>query len=354
MAIQEELSRYKEDFHSEIEKVSNQDDLEAIKIKFLGRKSGFSQIMRGLKDISDSERKEVGIAANKTKSEIEETIANKEAELENERLQNLETEENIDISLPGIKPRLGHMHVVTKVIRDIEKVFEQIGFTRSRYNEVDWEHYAFESLRIGKNHPARDNWETFFIDASENKELGKMILTPHTTNADVRELLRGDLPIRMMNINKAYRRTSDPTHTPMFHQFEGLLVDKNVTLADLKGLMTHFATEFFGKDREIRLRPHHFRFTEPSFEVDISCAVCKGGTTKDAATCKVCKEGWLELGGAGMLHPEVLRAGGVDPDEYQGLAFGWGVERTMVMRSGMNIDDIRIPYKNDIRFLEQF
>ena len=245
-------------------------------------------------------------------------------------------------------PRGGHLHLTTQAIRDIEVIYERLGFTRVRCREVDWEWYAFETLRMGVDHPARDNWETFFLDALADPKKGRMILTPHTTNGDVREMERGDMPIRTMNINKTYRRQSDISHVPMFHQFEGLLVDRGITIAHLKGLSDHFAKEFFGPEREIRIRPHHFRFTEPSFEVDISCGLCLG------KGCRMGNDGWLELGGAGMLHPDVLRAGGIDPEEYTALAFGWGVERSLSMRAGLRVPDLRVMYNNDVRFLEQF
>ena len=348
MSIDTQLKQFKDAFNAELANVSNAETLEVVRVKFLGRKSAFQDILRNLKDMNDEERREAGQAANAVKEAMQAAIESKEAELERRRYDHLATDERVDISLPGFAWPKGHLHMTTRAIRDIQRIFERLGFTRVRYPEVEWEHYAFDVLRMGTNHPARDNWETYFIDAPVHEKFGRMILTPHTTNGDVREMERGELPIRTMNINKTYRRQSDVSHVPMFHQFEGLLVDRDVSVTHLKGLFEHFAKEFFGPDREIRLRPHHFRFTEPSFEIDVSCGLCAG------EGCRMCKQGWLELGGAGMLHPDVLRAGGVDPDEYTALAFGWGVERTASMRSGINIADIRVMYKNDIRFLEQF
>ncbi|OGL89550.1 phenylalanine--tRNA ligase subunit alpha [Candidatus Uhrbacteria bacterium RIFCSPLOWO2_02_FULL_53_10] len=348
MSIDTQLKQFKDAFNAELANVSNAETLEVVRVKYLGRKSAFQDILRNLKDMNDEERREAGQAANAVKEAMQAAIESKEAELERRRYDHLATDERVDISLPGFAWPKGHLHMTTRAIRDIQRIFERLGFTRVRYPEVEWEHYAFDVLRMGTNHPARDNWETYFIDAPVHEKFGRMILTPHTTNGDVREMERGELPIRTMNINKTYRRQSDVSHVPMFHQFEGLLVDRDVSVTHLKGLFEHFAKEFFGPDREIRLRPHHFRFTEPSFEIDVSCGLCAG------EGCRMCKQGWLELGGAGMLHPDVLRAGGVDPDEYTALAFGWGVERTASMRSGINIADIRVMYKNDIRFLEQF
>ena len=184
-------------------------------------------------------------------------------------------------------------------------------------------------------------------------KLGRQILTPHTTNSDVREMENGVLPIRRIFIGKTYRRQIDVTHVPMFHQFEGLVIDEGLSLKHLFGLFDYFVKEYFGPDRRVRFRPFHFRFTEPSIEIDISCDVC-GGVNKSNAVCRLCKSGWLELGGAGMLHPNVLRAGGIDPERYSALAFGWGVERAYMMKSGLKLPDIRILYQNDLRFLEQF
>ncbi|HJN84856.1 MAG TPA: phenylalanine--tRNA ligase subunit alpha [Patescibacteria group bacterium] len=348
MSFKDELQKLRASFDTDLATVSGDDELEALRVKYLGRKSGLQDLMRLLKDMTNDERKEAGQAANEVKKVIESAFDSKTAELERARLENLATEEAIDISLPGIAPPVGHLHMTTTAIREIEGIFARLGFTRVRHPEVEWEWYAFETLRVGPDHPARDNWETFFIDAPADDKKGKMVLTPHTTNGDVREMERGDLPIRMMNINKTYRRQSDVSHVPMFHQFEGLLIDEGVTITDLKGLFEHFAKEYFGADREIRLRPHHFRFTEPSFEVDISCGLCHG------KGCRMCKDGWVELGGAGMLHPDVLKAGGVDPEKYGGLAFGWGLERTLSMRAGLNISDLRTMYSNDVRFLQQF
>jgi phenylalanyl-tRNA synthetase alpha chain len=199
------------------------------------------------------------------------------------------------------------------------------------------------------SHPARDDWETFFVDAPVNPKLGKMVLTPHTSNGQVREMERlGKPPIRMINIAKCYRRQSDISHTVMFHQFEGLVVDTDINITHLKGTIDYFVKQFFGPNRKSRLRPYHFQFTEPSFEVDVTCDICLG------KGCKLCKEGWLELGGAGMVHPNVLKAGKIDPQKYTGFAFGWGVERTFMMKSGLKIPDLRLLYSNDIRFLNQF
>ena len=218
---------------------------------------------------------------------------------------------------------------------------------------MEWDWYAFEALNMPPEHPARDEWETFFMDAPVHSKWGKMLLTPHATSGTSRALASDKPPIRAINIQKTYRRQADVTHVPMFHQFDGVYVDTDVSLAHLIGVLDYFAKEYFGSDRRARLRPYHFRFTEPSFEFDISCGVCGGtGVLGDRTKCRTCKRGWLELGGAGMLHPNVLKAAGLDPHKYSGLAFGWGVERVLAMK--YNLPDIRNIHSTDLRILNQF
>ena len=259
---------------------------------------------------------------------------------------------NLDFTVPAKTPTTGSLHLITQAIDEITQIFESLGFVRVRYPEIETDWYAFEALNMKSDHPARDEWETFFVNNPENNKLKKpqtIVLTPHTSNGQVREMQRIKTPpVRMLNIAKCYRRQSDVSHNPFFYQFEGLLVDKNISIAHLKGTLDYFVKNFFGPERETRLRPYHFQFTEPSFEIDISCGVCRG------KGCKVCKQGWLELGGAGMVHPNVLKAGNIDSKKYSGFAFGWGVERTMMMKDNLNIDDVRKLYEPDLRFLRQF
>lgn len=327
---------------------------ENLKIRFLGPKSELSNLTKQIRNVTQEDRSQVGVVVNQVKQSIEKAISSKfKSQLKAEQKQEL-----FDPTIPGIKPPLGHLHIVTQAITEITDIFKRIGFTRVRYPEVDWDYYAFEALNMPANHPARDEWETFFIDNSKfktkNPKFNKIVLTPHTSNAQVREMEKGKFPIRMINIAKCYRRQIDVSHTPMFHQFEGLYIDKNVSIGHLIGVCNYFARQFFGPKREIRLRPFHFQFTEPSFEVDINCGICFGtGKLASGQVCKLCKSGWLELGGAGMVHPNVLSFGKV-PEGYNGFAFGWGVERTFMMKSGTQIDDIRLLYSNDLRFLEQF
>lgn len=361
----DQLNALKLEIGEAVAKAKNADELENIEIKYLGRKGQLTSVLKGLAEVDESARPKIGALANRIKQDAERAIASKRKAIQETSLSRLGEREREDVTEPGSRPPDGHLHIMTQAIREITAIFEKIGFTRTRYPEADWDWYAFESLNMPQDHPARDEWETFFLDAPISNDppsqklrgvrRGRMVLTPHTSNAQVRELERGELPVRMINIAKCYRRQMDVTHVPMFHQFEGLYVDKGVSISHLRGILDYFAKEFFGPDRKTRLRPFHFRFTEPSFEVDVTCSVCGGtGIGADKQKCRVCKRGWLELGGAGMVHPNVLKAGGVDPKKYSGFAFGWGVERTYMMKEGMQIDDIRILYKNDLRFLKQF
>ncbi len=335
---------------------------ELLRLEVLGGKSTFSKVVKNIQYVPREHRQEIGKVINIVKENIERALR-KRSEKHKETDNN---EPSIDVTMPGIRPPIGHLHIVTQAIYDITRIFERIGFTRVRHPEVDWDYYAFEALNMPPSHPARDEWETFFVQypASAKATAGKpgkdahrqkIVLTPHTSNGQVREMEKGMLPIRMISIAKCYRRQIDVSHTPMFHQFEGLYVDRGVSIGNLKGVFDHFVKNFFGPNRITRLRPFHFQFTEPSFEVDINCGICLGtGKLADGLPCKLCKAGWLELGGAGMVHPNVLRSGNIDPEIYSGFAFGWGIERTSMMKSGTKLDDIRLLYGNDVRFLEQF
>jgi len=339
----------------EIPRMQTEEELSILEIKYLGRKGELTALLKGIASIPVEERPAMGALANEVKQSMEAMIASKRNEFDTARLALLGETERVDVTEPGIRPPEGHLHIVTQAINEITSIFERIGFVRTRYPEVDWDWYAFEALNMPPDHPARDEWETFFMDAPVSSKMGKMILTPHATNGTARILSEGKLPIRAINIAKTYRRQSDATHAPMFHQFDGVYVDVGVSVAHLRGLLDYFVKQFFGPEREVRFRPFHFRFTEPSFEVDVSCGVCGGtGRGADKQRCRMCKRGWVELGGCGMLHPNVLKAAGVDHKKYAGAAFGWGVERNYMMKQGMQLDDIRTLYKNDLRFLQQF
>jgi phenylalanyl-tRNA synthetase alpha chain len=358
-------------------------ELEEIKLQFLGRSGSLTQAMKEMAKLPLEDRKEMGKVANEVKTIIENAIEEQAKHYSSERRAAIQGK--IDVTEPGVRPPLGHLHLVTQAIEEITQIFSRIGFQRVRYPEIDWDWYAFEGLNFPENHPARDDWETFFIDQTPDTKRGPLVLTPHTSNGQVREMekqlalqkerhaelvsasqkreipnphkgtrfselshTRDDINIKMLNIAKTYRRQSDISHTPMFHQFETLCVGKDISISHLKGTLNYFAKSYFGEDRETRIRPYHFQFTEPSFEVDISCGVCQG------RGCKLCKEGWLELGGAGMVHPNVLRAGGVDPKKYTGFASGFGIERVLMMKEDMQIDDLRLLYSNNLEFRTQF
>lgn len=344
--MEEELIGIKNAALSFIMEATDLENLEETKLQFLGRSGKLTLIIKDITKVPPAKRKEIGILANEVKNTIEEALdRQKEILLEKKRSNLLQ---KIDVTNPGIKPQLGHLHLVTYAIEEISAIFERIGFARVRYPEIDWDYYAFSALNFPKNHPARDDWETFFVKGKESEKYGKQVLIPHTSTGQIREMERNKLPIKMLNIAKCYRRQSDVSHTPMFHQFEGLVIDKDISITHLKGTLDYFVKSYFGSKRKSRIRPYHFQFTEPSFEVDVTCGVCNG------LGCRLCKAGWLEMGGAGMVHPNVLKAGGVDSNKYSGFAFGWGVERVLLMREGLEIDDIRLLYANDLRFLEQF
>lgn len=338
-------------FTNEISAIHTLQDLETLHIKYLGRNGILNAHLQKIKDVTPEERKEFGQQINALKKTVEEQLTGKKQEL----LTRQDSETSIDVTLPGKQYPQGSLHMVTYAVEEISAIFSKIGFVRMTYPEVEWEYFSFDSLNMPPDHPGRDDFETFFMDAPPSKEYGKMVLSPHTSSGQVREMWRvGKPPIRMISIAKTYRPNWDTTHTPMFHQFESLCVDKNITIANLKGTINYFVKQFFGEEREARLRPYHFQFTEPSFEVDITCGVCRGTGEAQGKKCKVCKSGWLEIAGAGMVHPNVLKAGKIDPDEYSGWAFAFGLERLMMMKEGITLNDMRIMYSGDVRFLEQF
>jgi len=341
------------DFKSQLSKIEKSESLENLRIKYLGRKGLINSFIEQLKKVDIQERKKLGPKINKLKKYITDQIDLKSKQL----LDKEEKEDVIDITLPGKKYPKGSLHPTTTTIYEITKIFQKIGFTKSHYPEVEWEYFAFDALNMPKGHPARDDFETFFIDQPPSEKYGKMILTPHTSSGQIREMMRLEKPpIRMISIGKCYRPNWDTVHTPMFHQFEGMCVDKNISIVNLKATIDYFVKEFFGENRKTRFRPFHFQFTEPSFEVDISCGICNGtGTLENTSKkCSVCKSGWLELGGAGMIHPNVLKNGGIDPNKYTGWAFGFGIERVYMMKEGLMLDDIRILYSGQLEFLRQF
>lgn len=346
-------------FEQDLGQTTTLEQLEAVNTTYLGRNGRINELLARMKDVPAEHKKAFGQEVNELKQEVIRQIEERKS-----HLITTSDEQAIasDPTLPGSSIPRGSIHMTSAAIEEITDIFAKIGFIRESYPEVDWEWYAFDALNIPPDHPARDDVETFFVKGEPVGKWGRMVLTPHTSNGQVREMerLHSKPPIRMINIGRTYRPNWDPSHVPMFHQFEGMCIDRGITISHLKGTIDYFVKELFGPTREIRLRPFHFQFTEPSFEVDITCGICNGtGLIKqngngDSAKCKLCKAGWLELGGSGMVHPHVLRAGGIDPEEYTGWAFGFGVERVFMMREGLNIDDLRTIYSGDVRFLEQF
>jgi phenylalanyl-tRNA synthetase alpha chain len=336
-----EIINVKNQAIAQIAEAKDERELEQIRIDLFGKNGKFTSLLKSIKDISQESRGQFGSTLNEAKNTIEQMLVQQKSSFkENAR-------EWFDPTIPAKKINVGKTHFVTQAIDEIASVFEKIGFTRSRYPEVEWDYYAFEALNFPENHPARDDWETFFVDTKKSEKYGPMLLTPHTSSGQIREMENNKPPIRMINIAKCYRRQTDAKHLIMFHQFEGLVVDKNISITHLRGTIDYFGKTYFGPDRTTRIRPYHFQFTEPSFEVDISCNVCNG------KGCKLCKEGWVEIGGAGMVHPNVLNNCGVDSKVYSGFAFGWGVERVSMMKSGLSVPDIRLLYSTDLRVLSQ-
>lgn len=329
-----DVTQLEEQANREIDKAQSKEVLEQLRVKYLGKKGEVAALMKALPNLAPEERKTRGEELNRLKSSITESL-NYRLQATNDGLSTA----NLDFTLPGTPWPAGYLHPITRTINDIETIFQRLGYSRRRYSEVETDYYNFEALNISKDHPARDEQETFYVGPD-------LVLTTHTSNGQVREMQRGELPIRMLNISKCYRRQSDVTHTPMFHQFEGLLVDRVASITDLKGTIDHFVKNYFGSAMKSRIRPYNFRFTEPSFEVDVTCTVCGG------EGCHTCKDGWLELGGAGMVHPQVLRNGKIDPQKYSGFAFGWGVERCFMMK--YQVTDLRLIYSTDLRVLQQW
>ena len=316
-------------------------DLEQLKIRYLGKKGELTSVLRGMGALSAEERPIIGQLANEVRAYIEEELAKKNAELNEKKLEMKLKSEKLDVTMPGTACAQGHVHPLTKVQRELEEIFIGMGFSIAEGPEVEYDYYNFQALNIPENHPARDTQDTFYIT-------DKILLRSQTSPVQVRTMEKQQPPIRVISPGRVYRSDAvDATHSPLFHQLEGLVVDKGITMGDLKGMLETFAKKFFGDDTKIRFRPHHFPFTEPSAEVDISCFVCGG------KGCRLCKgEGWIEILGAGMVHPNVLRGCNIDPEVYSGFAFGVGIER-IVMRK-YNIDDMRLLYENDMRFLSQF
>jgi phenylalanyl-tRNA synthetase alpha chain len=326
-------------------------ELEQLRVQYLGRKAELTQMLRSIKDLPPEQRGPVGKGGNEVKQALEAQLAQRVGALEAAELDERLKSDSIDVTLPGDPPqRAGHLHLITETRREIEDVFLGLGFSVAEGPEVEYDYYNFTALNHPPDHPARMLQDTFYFS-------DEVLLRTHTSPMQIRAMEQQEPPIYVIVPGKVYRRDHDATHTPMFHQVEGLAVDEGITLADLQGVLLEFVRAIFGAEREIRLRPHYFPFTEPSVEVDVSCFKCSGkGYLADGAHCNLCKgSGWIEILGSGMVDPNVLgfvKDNGYDPAKVQGFAFGMGIERIAMLRHG--VPDLRLFFDNDVRFLEQF
>ena len=349
--MKDKLREIREEAMKKIEAAKDLDALNEIKIGVLGKKGDLTQVLKSMKDVAPEDRPKVGQMVNDTRAAIEEKLESVRKEIANKIREEKMKNEVIDVTLPGTHKLIGHRHPNQIALEDLERVFVGMGYEIVEGPEVEYDHYNFELLNIPANHPAKDGQDTFYI----NKEI---LLRTQTSPVQARvmedkvreakETNSKMKPIRIIAPGRVFRSDEvDATHSPSFHQVEGLVIDKNITFADLKGTLQQFAQEFFGPETKIKLRPHHFPFTEPSAEVDVSCFKCGG------KGCRMCKgSGWIEILGCGMVHPKVLTDCGIDPEEYSGFAFGIGLERVALLK--YEIDDMRLLYENDVRFLNQF
>ncbi len=331
----------------ELEEINDTAGLESWRVRYLGRKGELTGILRGLAGLPAEERRAVGAAANQVKTLLEDGLNQKEEALRATKIAS-RGEDYIDVTLPGRPVPLGHLHPITQTVNELADIFNSMGFQVAEGPEVEWNYYNFEALNISAEHPARDIQSTFWVDRKPDSKKGPMLLRTHTTSVTARMLEANEPPIRLVEPGKVYRyEATDATHGWTFINIDGIAVDKGITMADLKGTLYEFARRFFGNDRQVRFRCDYFPFVEPGVEIAIDCALCRG------EGCRLCgQSGWIELGGAGMTHPDVLRRGGIDPDVYTSFAFGMGIDRMPMLRYGIN--DIRQFYNNDVRFLRQF
>lgn len=343
----ENPEQLKQEALDELKTISAEENLEAWRIRYLGRKGELTAILRGLASLPPEERKSVGATANKVKASLEKSLKEKEREIKESLLSSVDSDA-IDITLPGKPLPKGRIHPITQAINEVCDIFKSMGFQIAQGPDVEWEHYNFEALNIPEEHPSRDNMSTYWIDYVNTKGESPMMLRTHGTAISARMVEEREPPIRTIEPARVYRyEATDATHLNIYHNIDGIAVDKGITMADLKGTLYEFARRYFGKDRKVRFRVDFFPFVEPGVEMAIDCAVCHGDG------CRFCgNSGWLEILGAGMTHPNVLRMGGIDPDEYTSFAFGMGLERLPMLKYG--IDDIRLFYNSDLRFLRQF
>ena len=339
--MKERLHEIREKALAQINSTDSLEKLNEVRVSFLGKKGELTEVLKGMKDVAPQDRPAVGQIVNETRQAIEEVLENAKKELSAKMREVQLKSEVIDVTLPAKKNNVGHRHPNTVALDEVKRIFVGMGYEVVEGPEVEYDYYNFEALNIPANHPAKDEQDTFYI----NKNI---VLRTQTSSVQARVMENTQPPIRIVSPGRVFRSDQvDATHSPSFHQIEGLVIDKNVTMADLKGTLEQFAKELFGENTKIKFRPHHFPFTEPSAEVDVTCFKCGG------KGCRFCKgEGWIEILGCGMVHPHVLEMGGIDPNEYQGFAFGVGLERIALLK--YEIDDMRLLYENDDRFLNQF
>lgn len=338
--MEKEIQKFKEKISEEVKKASNIKEIEKIKIEYLGRKGKLTLLFKKLALLPQEKKQKTGQLLNTAKKIIEGQIFKKKKELEKKEIKNSLKEEWLDVSYTSGEIQRGRLHPLTLTLSCMIEIFKKIGFEIVEGPEIETDFYNFEALNIPKEHPARDTQDSFYFT-------DEVLLRTHTSPVQIRYMLEKKPPLRIVVPGRVYRRDFDATHTPMFHQLEGLVIDNKATFSDLKGVLEYFAREFFGAGRRLRFRPHYFPFTEPSAEVDISCGICRG------KGCKSCKySGWLEILGAGMVHPNVLKTSKINPEKYQGFAFGMGVERICMLK--YNIDDLRLFFEGDLRFIEEF
>ena len=336
----EKLSRLREDVLEKLNNVGNLDELNDLKVKVLGKKGEFTAIMKGMAEIAAEKRAEFGKVTNELKVILQDRFDEKLNTLKEMAKQERLKNETIDITLPGRKANEGSLHPLTKTVAEIKEIVSDMGFDIVDGPEIEYVKYNFDALNIPKTHPSREVSDTFYIQDD-------VVLRTQTSGMQIRYMLDRKPPFRMVSIGKVYRPDYDVSHTPMFHQMEGLMIGEDVSFANFKAILENVVKKIFGKERNVRFRPHFFPFTEPSAEMDVECGVCKG------KGCRVCKgTGWLEILGSGMVNPKVLEGVGIDPKKYQGFAFGLGLERITMLKYG--IDDLRAFYDNDVRFLDQF
>lgn len=339
--MKEKLKSIMEDALSQIRASEELEKLNDIRVAFLGKKGELTSVLKSMKEVAPEDRPKVGQLVNEAREEIEKLLEEKKRAFAKKIREEQIKSETIDVTLPAKKTRIGHRHPNTIALEEVERIFIGMGYEVVEGPDIELDYYNFEALNIPENHPAKDEQDTFYINSN-------IVLRTQTSSTQVREMEKGKLPIRMIAPGRVFRADEvDATHSPSFHQVEGLVIDKNITFADLKGTLAAFAKELFGETTKVKFRPHHFPFTEPSAEMDVSCFKC-GGTG-----CRFCKgSGWIEILGCGMVHPNVLKMSGIDPEEYVGFAFGAGLERIALLK--YEIDDMRLLYENDIRFLKQF